>query len=220
MVSFKILYLYFVKRAFSLKVTGWVLLFCWSLIFTTACKEKVQFDESALLSSGSSLPAPNPPTNLSVDISSSSSLFLSWTSGGGTTASYQVAYQVGFSPPSSCNVGSVQNTNLTTLTLTGLTAGKAYSIRVCAKNSKDDLDSSGGITSSATPSAYCTGTKLTDIPFANSSSGGDGLNAGSAFKICTATQLVALSSNSANWGYYFQLENNIDLTGVTNEPHR
>lgn len=185
----------------------------------SSCKESVTFDQSALLSSETeNRVAPEAPTHLNIDIVSNTSLRLSWTSGGGTTSSFRVAYQMGFMAPANCNSGTVENVTVNTKLFTGLMSDKVYSFRVCALNSQGDLDSALGVTSNATPSSYCLGSMLTDSPFANSSSGGDGLGPGSAFKICTPTQLSALMSNSTYWDKFFDLGTNIDMTGVAVTP--
>jgi kumamolisin len=76
---------------------------------------------------------PNAPVNLSIT-SLSTSLKLSWASGGGSTARYVVAYSAGASAPSCAqgkNVGTA-----TAHTIVGLVSNQAYSVTVCAVNSQ------------------------------------------------------------------------------------
>lgn len=87
-------------------------------------------------------------------VTSSTSLLLSWSSGGGTTTSYRIAYQLGVDPPSDCHSGTLVDSSSTSKLLTGLTTGKVYGLRICSLNQSEVFDSSGGVTSSSTPSSY------------------------------------------------------------------
>ncbi len=66
-----------------------------------------------------------------------------------------------------------------------------------------------------TISDYCSGAALIDSPYANSSSGGDGLSADTAYTICTANQLNSIGQNSGDFNKYFKLMNDLDLSGFT-----
>lgn len=210
-------WLSFDKKKYRYRVQLKFLTIFWISLVLFSCKENVNFDTNTLLSSSSEL-APSEPVNLSIYIISNTSVRVTWSSGGGTTTSYRLAYQLGFDPPADCNSGIIVNTSSNSVYFSNLVMGKVYGFRVCALNSTGDLDSNGGVTASATPSSYCKDTHLTDTPFANSSSGGDGLSQGTAYKICTAAQLAEIGNNSSYWGKYFLLENNIDLEGVSIAP--
>jgi hypothetical protein len=60
-------------------------------------------------------------------------LNLSWTAAGGSTASYQVAYQTGSTAPATCSLGTSVNVgNVTSYNFQSLIAGQTYSFRVCS----------------------------------------------------------------------------------------
>jgi uncharacterized protein YegP (UPF0339 family) len=108
--------------------------------------------------------APPDPTSFSWTMKTSSSIQLSWASGGGTTAAYRLAYQSGASAPIDCNSGTVVAASVlgvgpTSYSVTGLSSGAQYSFRLCAQNS--DLSStSTGITQTITTSSSGTITNL------------------------------------------------------------
>ncbi len=86
--------------------------------------------------------APPTPTGLTASVVSSAQLNFSWTSGGGTTASYRYAYQAGAGAPASCSAGTTGTTSSTSVSITGLTANTAYTMIVCALNADSTPDSS------------------------------------------------------------------------------
>jgi FG-GAP repeat/IPT/TIG domain len=93
--------------------------------------------------------APNNPTGFTATPNHSSQITLSWASGGGTTATYQVAYQTGSTAPASCSSGTVISYATigasTSIAVTGLSlATQDYAFRVCAR------DSSGAFSSGTT----------------------------------------------------------------------
>ncbi|MBI2522242.1 MAG: hypothetical protein HYV97_17615 [Bdellovibrio sp.] len=57
----------------------------------------------------------------------------------------------------------------------------------------------------------CKGAALTDVPFGNSSTGGDGLTAQTAYIICTAEQFNNIGSSSVYWTKHFVLLQNINM---------
>ncbi len=58
---------------------------------------------------------------------------LTWTSGGGATAGFVIAYQAGFTSPADCSSGTVIDVgNFLTETITGLSASTQYAFRVCS----------------------------------------------------------------------------------------
>lgn len=60
---------------------------------------------------------------------------LSWTSGGGSTAGFKIAYSLS-TPPSNCSSGTVVDVgNVATYQLTGLSPQTTYGMRVCAYDS-------------------------------------------------------------------------------------
>jgi hypothetical protein len=88
--------------------------------------------------------APPNPSGLTLSWRNSSSLSFRWTSGGGSTVGYAVAYQAGTVAPSSCSSPSIfPNSwpNSSSTTLSGLAPFSYYSIRVCARNSSGRLSS-------------------------------------------------------------------------------
>jgi hypothetical protein len=88
--------------------------------------------------------APPNPSALTLSSRTSSSLSFRWTSGGGSTVGYAVAYQAGTVAPSSCSNPSIfPNSwpNSSSTTLSGLAPFSYYSIRVCARNSSGRLSS-------------------------------------------------------------------------------
>jgi len=78
------------------------------------------------------IPVPPVPTGLTIAGSGTTGLNLSWTSGGGSTTAFEVAYAQGSTPPS-CS-GATNVGNVTSYQLTGLTANTSYSVSVCALN--------------------------------------------------------------------------------------
>ena len=98
-------------------------------------------------------PVPPNPTGLSATAASSSQVNLSWTSGGGSTAGYKMAYATGASAPSNCSSGTVipgSSITGTSHSVTGLTASTQYSFRVCTVNNDTSPAVSSGATASAT----------------------------------------------------------------------
>jgi hypothetical protein len=112
----------------------------------------------------SSAAAPPDPTGFTNSVTSTSSIQFSWTSGGGTTAAYKLAYQAGASAPASCSTGTIVSAstlglNPSTYTLTGLSASTQYSFRLCALNS-DLTSSSAGSTLTVTTTSSGSQTNL------------------------------------------------------------
>jgi hypothetical protein len=101
--------------------------------------------------------APPDPTGFATYAVTSQSIGFLWSSGGGTTAAYQMAYQTGGTAPANCNSGTIVTAstlgyNPSTYTISGLSSGTQYSIRLCAANS--DLSSfSSGVTLTVTTQA-------------------------------------------------------------------
>ncbi|NDD53332.1 hypothetical protein EBZ39_05580 [bacterium] len=100
-------------------------------------------------SSSFSYVAPNDPTGFTATAANSTTINLSWASGGGTTATYQAAYQTGSTAPANCSSGTVIGYATigasTSIAVTSLSlATQDYAFRVCAR------DSSGGFSSGTT----------------------------------------------------------------------
>jgi len=113
-------------------------------------------------------PASNPPPNplnLTPNVISSTRINLAWTSGGGTTAQYRVAYVTAgpSTAPADCTTNAGANTVLTPTTAgtdtfshvgdtaaggAALTTGTTYAFRVCSRTAGGIL--SGGIVTVAT----------------------------------------------------------------------
>lgn len=103
-------------------------------------------------SSSLELPPPD-PTGLTTTVDSSTAITLSWSSAGGSTADFRASYQLGSTAPASCTAGSTISASAITGTsyqVTGLTAGRLYSFRVCAINANSTPDESSGATASNT----------------------------------------------------------------------
>ncbi|GEM_PF-2449086 len=109
-------------------------------------------------------PPPN-PTGLTSGSVSDSSVNLSWTSGGGTTADYRISYQTGATAPATCAAGTTISESLiagTTHSVTGLSSNTQYSFRLCAINGNATPDVSSGITYSVT-TAYAAPPNVTGL---------------------------------------------------------
>ncbi len=97
--------------------------------------------------------APPDPTGLSATVKSTMQITLSWTSGGGTTAGYRIAYQAGAVAPATCALGTTIGEGAisgTSKAISGLVGGAQYSFRVCAINANTSPDVSSGVTLSET----------------------------------------------------------------------
>ena len=98
------------------------------------------------------VPPPN-PTGLTATPASYTQINLSWTSGGGSTTAFQIAYQSGSSAPANCTAGTVITSGTvglsTSFSVTGLQPGTQYSFIVCSENGSSGAFSTG-VTASAT----------------------------------------------------------------------
>lgn len=82
-------------------------------------------------------PTPVPPNPSGPSfVATANSLQLTWASGGGNTAAFQIAYSASGTAPSTCTTGTVISStvigNATSYNLTGLLSSKTYSFRLCA----------------------------------------------------------------------------------------
>lgn len=97
--------------------------------------------------------APPDPLNLVATPISGPAVTLTWTSGGGSTCDYRIAYQT-TSAPGDCSTGTTIASSLvygTSHTITGLTGATLYGFRVCAENCDFPTpEVSSGITATAT----------------------------------------------------------------------
>lgn len=89
---------------------------------------------------------PTEPSGLTFVSSTDSAIALSWTSGGGTTSGFYIKYAAGSSAPANCSSPQVTLANVTSTTVTGLSAGTEYSFRLCSINANSTPDVSAGIT--------------------------------------------------------------------------
>ena len=98
---------------------------------------------------------PPNPFNFVASTKSGSQINLSWSSGGTTTASFQVAYLAGTTPPADCSTGTVIGFSTiglsTSVAVTGLSTGD-YAFRVCARNASGAFSS--GVTTTGTTGWY------------------------------------------------------------------
>ncbi len=68
--------------------------------------------------------------------------------------------------------------------------------------------------------SMCQGSAITDSPFGNSSHGGDGLTANTAYIICTAKQFNNIGSSSEYWDKHFILLTNINLISYSSVTYK
>lgn len=103
-----------------------------------------------VMTAGTGEPPPPDPTLLPVTNLEPNSLKLNWSSGGGSTATYQIAYTTGATAPPDCDSATVITSATvgadTFHTVSGLIASTQYSFRVCALNSDFSPDVSAGVT--------------------------------------------------------------------------
>jgi hypothetical protein len=79
-----------------------------------------------------SLSAPE-PTNLYITSTATSSAVVHWTSGGGVTTGFRLAWAAGRVAPANCQIGTNINLgNVTSYTVTGLTEAQQISVRICS----------------------------------------------------------------------------------------
>ncbi len=100
---------------------------------------------------------PPNPLGLGVEIPSATQLRLSWTSGGGETANFVIAYASGAVPPPDCATGTVIPSSSvvgTTHTISGLVAHASYGFRVCAVDGRTPPIASPGIVTLAVANNY------------------------------------------------------------------
>lgn len=93
-----------------------------------------------------SSPPPN-PSGLTATPTSASVISLFWSSGGGSTTGFRIAYQTG-SDPGDCSTGTVIDESAisgTFYAVTGLSENTIYYFRVCAVNSNPSPDVSSGV---------------------------------------------------------------------------
>ena len=86
---------------------------------------------------------PPDPTAFSATVASSSQIDLSWTSGGGGTRGYRLAYQAGVVAPADCSSTGTGITLIdfmigTSTQIDGLTTNTQYSFRLCSISSSDE----------------------------------------------------------------------------------
>ncbi len=99
---------------------------------------------------------PPDPSGQTATVNSSTQITLDWTSGGGSTADYIIAYSSGASPPADCTLGTVIPAAAVTGTsnaVTGLTPSTQYSFRICAIDANGTPNVSAGVTATGTTSA-------------------------------------------------------------------
>ncbi len=97
--------------------------------------------------------APPDPVSPSATAVSGAVINLGWTSAGGSTADFRIAYQTGAVAPASCNVGTVISEtaiNGNSHSVDGLAGETQYSFRICAINSDTTPGASAGVIVSAT----------------------------------------------------------------------
>ncbi len=158
------------------------------------------------ISGQSSSASLNDPSNLS-STPSDFGVTLNWTSGGGSTAAFQIAYQTGATPPSDCNSGTVISYSTigsaSSYPISGLTS-QTYAVRLCAVTS-GDTSMSSGITTVFTPNPveYIFVTSGTYTGNLGGLSGADTIcntEAASAGLSGTWKAILSTSSTNANTG--------------------
>lgn len=111
----------------------------------------VTTDTMAFTWGGSDPATPPNPTGISPTPTGSSSMLVSWSPAGGTTASYYVAYSLDSYTLPDCGASiraRVETTN-TSVTVSGLRGGASHKFRVCAVNA-DGVASAGALISELT----------------------------------------------------------------------
>jgi len=113
----------------------------------------VQSSGTTVLSKTLTAPIPVPPNPSNFAASPAlSSMPLTWTSGNGNTAAFQISYAQGTTAPSTCTSGSVVASgnigNATSYSVTGLSPSTTYSFRLCSVTS--GIYSTGIIVSATT----------------------------------------------------------------------
>ena len=101
---------------------------------------------------GNLIAAPPNPSSPVATVESAAKISLSWTSGGGTTTSFRIAYQTGATAPANCTSGTIltsTNSPKDFLTVSGSTQ---YSFRICASNANSVYSSGVTVTAATTPS--------------------------------------------------------------------
>ena len=97
------------------------------------------------------IPIPPDPINFTATTINETAIDLTWQSGGGSTSEFQIAYQIGNTPPPDCNSSIViPPTSITgaEYLVTGLIPETNYSFRICAINCNDTQAFSNGTTAS------------------------------------------------------------------------
>jgi len=108
--------------------------------------------------SGSVTPIPTPPpdpSSFTATTNHSTQITLNWTSGGGTTDKFQVAYQTGSTAPATCSDGTVVSySTIGSSTSSPITVSAVtdYAFRVCARDTYGQFSS--GVTTTATTGWY------------------------------------------------------------------
>ncbi len=106
-------------------------------------------------SSAFSYVVPPDPTSLTATVDNSTQITLNWASGGGSTATYQVAYQAGSTAPANCSSGTVvsySTIGASTSAAITVSAATDYAFRVCARDTYGQFSS--GVTTTATTGWY------------------------------------------------------------------
>ena len=88
------------------------------------------------------------PTSPSASADSQTAITVSWTSGGGTTAGYKIAWAA-TTAPANCSSGTViPSSSITGVNhqVTGLATNTTYGFRICAENGNSTPDVSSGVT--------------------------------------------------------------------------
>ncbi len=117
---------------------------------------------------------PDPTVSLpGTTIDSSTQITVAWTSGGGSTASFKIAYQTGSTAPASCSTGTVVTSASSPKAITGLTAATQYAFRVCALNSNATPDMSAGVETIPTSTS---GPLISGFTFVDGNDATNGLN--------------------------------------------
>ncbi len=124
-----------------------------ALASSTQYSFRICASDGTTLSSGvtltdSTVGPPPDPTGFSATANSSAQITTSWTTGGGTTSHFYVAYQAGATPPASCSAYYASNSPLA---VTNLSPSTQYSFRICAVDG-------GGAFSAGVPTATATTT--------------------------------------------------------------
>ena len=110
--------------------------------------EPVSGTQTTLTATGTPPPA---PTNMAIAVDSQSQFTITWTSGGGSTAGFYLAFGGGTATPVCSN--GIQLGNVTTYTRSDLSPSNTYTVSICARDANDVISTGIKATATTSPAA-------------------------------------------------------------------